>query len=87
MHEFSLIQNLMKKLELISESHEGKKLVGVKVKLGAFSHISAEHFREHFVHAARGTTAEDAELEVEESKDEQDPHAQDIILESVQVEV
>jgi hydrogenase nickel incorporation protein HypA/HybF len=58
----------------------------VKVKLGALAHISAEHFREHFQQAARGTAAEGARLDIDVSTDESDPCAQDILLKSVDVE-
>jgi hydrogenase nickel incorporation protein HypA/HybF len=58
----------------------------VKVKLGALAHISEEHFREHFEQAAAGTPAEGARLDIDVSADESDPHAQDILLQSVDVE-
>ena len=87
MHEFSLISNLMRKIESIAREQRAKKVVGVKVKLGALSHISADHFCEHFVRAAGGTCAEGARLDAEVLTDEGDPQAQEIILESVDVEV
>ena len=86
MHEFSLINDLMKKIESIASDQGGGKIVGVKVKLGALSHISPEHFREHFDEAAVGTAAANAALDVEQLTDENDPQAQEIILESVEVE-
>jgi hydrogenase nickel incorporation protein HypA/HybF len=58
----------------------------MKVRLGALAHISAQHFREHFVQAASGTVAEGARLDIEESSDQSDPRAQDILLETVEVE-
>lgn len=86
MHEFSLINNLMHRIDAIAGEQQATKVVGVRVKLGALAHISGDHFREHFVHAARGTKAEGARLVIEESADESDPHAQDILLDSVEVE-
>ncbi|MBI4387736.1 MAG: hydrogenase maturation nickel metallochaperone HypA [Candidatus Omnitrophica bacterium] len=86
MHEFSLIGNLVKKLNLIESEQRGRKIVGIKVLLGALSHISQEHFREHFEHAKKGMPFENASLEVEVSTDEKDPHASDIILKSVDLE-
>jgi hypothetical protein len=50
---------------------------------GAFSR---EYFREHFEQAALGTPVEGARLEIDVSSDETDPHAQDILLEGVDVE-
>ena len=86
MHEFSLIHDLMKKIESIAREHGGRRIISVKVRLGALSHISPEHFREHFIQAATGTVAVGARLEIEQQKDEADPRAQDILLESVEVE-
>jgi hydrogenase nickel incorporation protein HypA/HybF len=85
MHELSLMSDLMRKIETIARDQNSPRIISVKVKLGALSHISAEHFREHFVHAAAGTVADGAWLEIEELKDASDPRAQDILLESVEV--
>jgi hydrogenase nickel incorporation protein HypA/HybF len=86
MHEAHLIQDLIRKILKISEENGGKKIIGVKVKLGALSHMSPEHFQEHFGQASQGTIAEGAELIAEELTDINDPNAQDILLESVDVE-
>ena len=86
MHELSLISDLMRKIEAVVRSRDARKVVGVKVQLGALAHISAEHFRGHFVHAARGTAAEGARLDIEVLSDENDPHAMEILLSSVTVE-
>jgi hydrogenase nickel incorporation protein HypA/HybF len=86
MHEFSLMSDLMRKIETIAREQNARKIVGVRVRLGALSHMSAQHFQEHFVQAASGTVADGARLEIEELKDPTDPRAQDILLESVEVE-
>ena len=86
MHEFSLMNDLIQKIKAIAQEESAQKVVGVKVSLGALSHISADHFRDHFIAAARGTIAEDAKLEIETFRDEYDPQAQDILLESLELE-
>jgi len=86
MHEQSLMKDLMRKINSIGEEQQARKITCVKVKLGALSHMSAEHFREHFVLAAKGSCAENSRLDIEVSKDLNDPHAQDIMLDSVEVE-
>ncbi len=86
MHEQSLMADLMRKLESLSRDQGGKKIMQVKVKLGALSHISADHFREHFEHSSRASCAENACLEVEVSEDINDPNAQEILLQSIEVE-
>lgn len=86
MHEFSLIADLITKIDSIARLEHAKKVTGVRVRLGALSHISEDHFREHFVHETEGTVAEGAVLSVAVSADMSDPEAQQIILESVEVE-
>ncbi len=86
MHELSLIADLVRKIEAIAREHRATRITGVKVALGALSHISPEHFREHFVQAARGTVAEGARLEIEVLTDMNDPRAQDVFLDSVEIE-
>jgi hydrogenase nickel incorporation protein HypA/HybF len=86
MHEFSLINDLMRKIRDLAAAEGAKRVVRVKVKLGALAHISPDHFREHFEEAAVATLAESAKLEVELNPDPNDPHAQEILLDSVEVE-
>lgn len=85
MHEAHLIQDLIRKILEISQTNGAKKIVSVKVKLGALSHMSAAHFQEHFEQASRGTVAEGARLDAEELSDIYDSQAQAIILDSVEV--
>lgn len=87
MHEMSLMADLMRKLDAIAREQGARRIKRVGVTLGALSHMSAEHFREHFEAAARGSAGEGAELDVTVSGDVEDPRAQDILLESVDVEV
>lgn len=87
MHEFSLMNDLLKKILKIAEEQNARKIIRVKVNLGALSHISKNHFLEHFKEGIKGTIIESAEIVVEVKTDIKDPSAQDIILESVEVEV
>ncbi|PIP74139.1 MAG: hydrogenase nickel incorporation protein HypA [Nitrospinae bacterium CG22_combo_CG10-13_8_21_14_all_47_10] len=86
MHEQSLMADLMRKINSVGKEQQSNKVTRVKVRLGALSHISADHFREHFVLAAQGSCAEEAELDIEVLTDLNDPHAQDIMLDSVELE-
>lgn len=86
MHEFSLMNKLFNKILAIAGEQNAKKVTKVKVKLGALSHMSPSHFKEHFDIAAKGTIAENALLEAEESQDLSDPDAQAVILKSIDVE-
>ncbi len=85
MHEQSLMKDLMEKIKTVSENEQNQPVAAVTVRLGALSHISADHFREHFVEASRGTIAEKAQLKVVVLEDINDPLAQEIILESIEI--
>lgn len=86
MHEHSLLNDLMRKIEQVVRDQNASRATKVTIKLGAFSHISPNHFKEHFDQAKPGTVAENAELEVYASDDQSDPLAQEMILESLEVE-
>lgn len=85
MHEKSVMDSLMKKILELASEQKANKVVKVRVKLGALSHMSKEHFKEHFAIASKGTIAQNAEIEMEESQDIQDPNARSITLESIDV--
>ncbi|MBI5154621.1 hydrogenase maturation nickel metallochaperone HypA [Candidatus Poribacteria bacterium] len=85
MHELSLFADLMRKIEDLARRNGATRVIKVRVKLGALSHLSAPHFREHFADVAPRSVADGAELEIEELLDNTDPRAQDVILESIEV--
>ena len=86
MHEASLMFGLMQRLSAIAAAEQARRIVGVKVWIGALCHMSSSHFAEHFIEASAGTLAEGARLDVTISDDEQHARAQDILVESVEVE-
>ncbi|TLD41011.1 MAG: hypothetical protein JETT_2739 [Candidatus Jettenia ecosi] len=49
------------------------------------SHISPDHFREHFIHASQGTVAEGARLTIEVITDTTHPQSQDVLLENIEI--
>jgi hydrogenase nickel incorporation protein HypA/HybF len=85
MHEMSLIHDLLHKIEAVAREHKASKVTRAHVRLGALSHISADHFREHFFQGTAGTIAEGAVLDIEISTNISDPRAQDILLLSINV--
>ncbi len=85
MHEFSLINDLIRKISTIALEQRARKVIGVTVKIGALSHISQDHFRDHFVLASRGTIAEGARLNIEFMTDVTDPQSQDVLIQNIEV--
>ncbi len=87
MHERALMKDVMRKIEEVALSGGATRVTCVSVRLGALSHLTPEHFREHFEDASRGTIAEGAEIDAILDVDIADPRARDVVLESVEVEV
>lgn len=83
MHESGMIRGLVKQVEQIAAEYKASQVGEIQIWLGAFSNISAEHFREHFDAETPGTLLESCELEIETSTDIQDPNAQHVLLKSV----
>ena len=86
MHEASLMKGLMRQIETIAAGEGATKITKVSVWCGALSHMTKAHFTEHFDQAAKGTLAEGAALDVTLSDDLADHRAQDIVLESIDIE-
>lgn len=86
MHEFSLMNSLMNRVYAAASENGSKRILSVKVRIGALSHISPHHFREHFKEAAKGSLAENAKLIVKLDSDQTSSTAQEIFLESVEIE-
>jgi len=85
MHEFSLINDLIHKITTIAHEQHAGKVLSVTVKLGALSHISPDHFHEHFVHASQGTIAEGARLNIELMTDITAPQSLDVLIENIEI--
>mgnify|MGYP006353591329 CR=1 FL=1 len=49
MHEQALMNDLLRKILAVAEAEGGAPVVRVTVWLGALSHFTPDHFREHFV--------------------------------------
>ena len=85
MHETSLIRDLMKKIQKVATINQAEKVKSIKVRLGALSHFSKEHFEEHFLIESKGSIAEGAQLHITLDTDEYAPTAQDVLLEEVEI--
>jgi len=85
-HERALIAGLIRTVEEVAAANAASRVTRVSVRLGALSHFTVDHFREHFADAARGTVAEGAAVDATQGDDITDPRASDVVLESVEVE-
>ncbi len=86
MHELRLARELVSKVDALACEQGARRVVGVKIALGALSGVSPDHVRRHFAKAARGTSAEGARLETISGFDMAAPDADSLRLESIDVE-
>ncbi|MDR3405838.1 MAG: hydrogenase maturation nickel metallochaperone HypA [Chthoniobacter sp.] len=86
MHEHSMMNDLMAKIKAVVNDNNATRAVSVEVWLGALSHMSPDHFTEHYEESAKGTVAEGAKLKITLSDDINDPNAQQILLSNIELE-
>jgi hydrogenase nickel incorporation protein HypA/HybF len=86
MHEQALMRDLVRRIVGVAESEGATGVTKVSVRLGALSHFTPEHFREHFSDSSRGTIAEGAVVDAVLDTSTTDPNAQGVLLESVELE-
>ena len=85
MHEMQTVTALCRKAVDAAKQAGATRVTKVTVRIGAYSHLSEDHLRRHFIAAAAGSLLEAAELDVSTSANVDDPHAQEIELVSVEV--
>ncbi|MGH3076982.1 MAG: hydrogenase/urease maturation nickel metallochaperone HypA [Gaiellaceae bacterium] len=85
MHERALMDDLVRKVLAVAEAEGASSVARIRVRLGALSHFTPPHFREHWADATRGTLAEGAEVEATMDEDLTGDEAQGVVLRSVEV--
>jgi hydrogenase nickel incorporation protein HypA/HybF len=86
-HEKALMDDLVREIESEAKLAGATRVTRIRVRLGALSHFTPDHFREHFEHAARQTVADGAEVETGLQLDPTHAEAQGVVLESIDVEL
>jgi Zn finger protein HypA/HybF (possibly regulating hydrogenase expression) len=81
------MKDLMRTIESQARAEGALRVTRIRVRLGALSHLTPAHFREHFADASRGTLAEGADVETELRTDPTEAEAQGVVLESIDVEL
>ena len=85
MHERALMDDLVRKVVAVAEAEDASSVARIRVRLGALSHFTPEHFVEHWASSSRGTVAEGAAVEATMDRDLTGPGAQGVVLESVEI--
>jgi hydrogenase nickel incorporation protein HypA/HybF len=84
-HERALMEDLVRKVAAVAEAEDAESVTRIRVRLGALSHFTPEHFVEHWLDASRGTIAEGAEVDAVLDEDLDGEAAQGVVLETVDV--
>ena len=77
----------MRELEAVARREGATRVTRISVRLGALSHFTPEHFRDHLADAAVGTVAEAAQVDAICDGNPTDARARDVVLENVEVEL
>ena len=86
MHEAALMADLTARLDRLAADEGAVRVSRLEVWLGALSHMTPEHFRQHFAESSRGTAAEGAAVECVASDDIHHPNAASVLLLRADVE-
>ena len=63
--EGQTIDDLVRELEAVAREQGGRRVTRLRVRIGPPMALTPEHFRRQFAEAARGTLAEEAEVQAE----------------------
>ena len=86
MHDRALMDDLLRKIEEVARREGALRVKRLSVNLGALSHMTPEHFVEHFDAASCGTVAEGAAVECHCETNTAAPDAQGIRLRALELE-
>lgn len=78
---------LLRQAERAARAHGAVRVRALRVRLGALSHLSPAHFREHLDEVAPGTVLEGARVEAVVCEDQTAPYALGLLLEQLELEV
>jgi hydrogenase nickel incorporation protein HypA/HybF len=87
MHEQAVMRDLVRHIVSVAEAEGASNVTHVDVQLGALSHFTPEHYREHYADATRGTIAEGAAVDATVSHDPGDVRAADVVLLGLELEI
>ena len=86
MHDRALMRDLLGRIDDLAREEGATRVSRITIRLGALSHFTPGHFREHFEDAARGTVAEGAVVDATLDDDIGASSAEGVVLVSAEVE-
>jgi Zn finger protein HypA/HybF involved in hydrogenase expression len=86
MHETGWVDDLVRRVASVARREGARRVSGVTIRLGPWSSLSAEHVRERFADATRGTIAEGAWLAISAAGEDVGSLERGEGLESIEIE-
>ena len=80
MHEAAVLRDLRSAILRVAAAENVARIGAVSIWIGALSHVTAPSIRSHWTEMVDGTPAQGARLDLEVSRDPQDPRAADVVL-------
>ena len=65
MHELAITENILRIAVQAAEEHQAKRVLEIRMKIGAYSGVVPQYIQEYFDLVSRGTVAEGAQLHIE----------------------
>jgi hydrogenase nickel incorporation protein HypA/HybF len=85
MHEERMLQDIRRKVEEVARDNGATHVRRVALWVGALAHLTEDQARARWSEMTRGTVAQDSALDIEQSKNLDDPRAQSIVLTSIEI--
>ncbi|HXY12693.1 MAG TPA: hydrogenase/urease maturation nickel metallochaperone HypA [Thermoplasmata archaeon] len=86
MHEEAMLRDVVRRAQDVARSEGGRRVTRVRLWVGARSHLGGPELTARWAHAVTGTALAGASVEVELSRDANDPNAETVMLRSLDVE-
>jgi hydrogenase nickel incorporation protein HypA/HybF len=86
MHEEAMLRDVIRKAEEVARESGPGRVTRVRLWVGARSHLAGPELESRWAHAVNGTALSGARVEIEVSRDVAHPHAESIVLRSVDLD-
>lgn len=86
MHEEAMLRDLVRKGEEVARRERASRVTRVRLWVGARSHLAGPELKGRWADAVAHTALAGSEIDIETSRDGDDPNAERVMLRSVDVE-
>jgi hydrogenase nickel incorporation protein HypA/HybF len=81
-----MIRDVVRKAEEVAHRERAARVTRIRLWVGARSHLTGPELKDRWAHAVTGTVLAGAPVEIETSRDPNDPNAERLVLRSLDVD-